>query len=192
MTTEPMDEVAQSLEEWTGPDLPEGPISEEIAALMMRRLSSLTRKVKRREAVALAVLEAARAEAAEWLEAETSSAREQAAQLEARLREWGLDVRDAYGRKSVTFPHGKVATRESGGSWEVVDEAALMEWAQATHPELVVVKTTFRREDAKRGASGLVATEDGEVMDAATSELVPGIKVSPRVVTASVTVGGES
>mgnify|MGYP006947914988 CR=1 FL=1 len=72
------------------------------------------------------------------------------------------------------------------------DEAALLEWAQATHPELVAVKTTFRREEAKRGASGLVATEDGEVMDAATSELVPGIKVSPRIVTASVTVGGES
>ena len=58
-----MDDLTQSVDEWTGPDLPDGPVSEEIAALMMRRLASLSRKIGRREATAAAVLDAERARA---------------------------------------------------------------------------------------------------------------------------------
>ena len=185
-----MDDITQSVDEWTGPDLPDGPVSEEIAALMMRRLASLSRRIGRRERAAAGVLEAERARVAAWLDAETASAREQVAQLEARLSEYALDVRDAYDRKSVSFPHGKVQTRESGGSWEVVDAAAVLEWAEANRPELVQVRKSFTVAEAKRPTSGLVATEFGEVMVAATSEPIPGIKVSPKVVTATVTVDG--
>ena len=188
----PMDDLTQSVEEWTGPDLPDGPISEEIAALMMRRLASLTRKIGRREATAAAVLDAERARVTEWLDAETASAREQAAQLEARLCEWALDMRDAYGRKSVPLPHGKVTTRESGGGWKVVDGDALLEWAKASRPDLVRVKEEFKVADARLGASGLAATDDGEVVVVASGEGVPGIKVEAKVVTASVVIGGAS
>lgn len=187
-----MDEVTQSLEEWDGPELREGPLNDAIAAVMMRRMASLSRKIHRREETAAFALEMERVRVAEWLDAETASAREQVAQLEARLCEYALDVRDAYDRKSVSLPHGKVQTRESGGGWKVVDGPALLEWAKVARPDLVRVKEEFKVADARLGASGLAATDDGEVVVVASGEGVPGIKVEAKVVTASVVIGGAS
>ena len=51
--------------------------------------------------------------------------------------------------------------------------------------ELVKTETKFRISDAKRA---LTATDDGQVIDPATSEVVPGIRVKPSVLTAKVTV----
>ncbi len=91
--------------------------------------------------------------------------------------------------KSVKTPHGVVKTSESGGGWEVADEAALLAWARKAHPEFVkipVVVESFDLAGSKRVLKALDKTNGGEVMDPVTSEIVPGLKTKPTTVGASV------
>jgi hypothetical protein len=83
--------------------------------------------------------------------------------------------------KSVAAPHGTVSTRESGGSWSASDEAVA--WALFAHPELVETTSRLKVADAKRLPG--VRVDAGQVVDA-TGEIIPGIVVSPKVVTATV------
>lgn len=95
--------------------------------------------------------------------------------LQGILESYALHVRAAEGRKTVSLPYGKVATREVKPKWTVTDKAAFEAWAwrngyadtllrTKTEPELNTIKEY------------LVLTEDGDLMTP-SGEPVPGITV---------------
>ena len=172
---------------------PDTVMSDEVAAQLVHALWALRRRIARKEATAAAALAAETARVNAWLEDQTGRSRVEADAIQARLEEWALDVRDASGgrRKSVSFPHGRVVTRESGGGWEVTDRAALLAWAKTYRPGLVETVESVSIAAARRVTSGLAVAVD-EVVDAATGEVVPGLSVAPKLVKASVTVDGAS
>lgn len=156
------------------------------AVWAMRR----ARDVARRRAEIQAIAEEEIDRIQRWASDADAPLARDARYFEGLLIRYALDVRAADPRrKSVTTPYGTVRTRETGGGWTASPEA--LEWARVARPELVKVTETFALSDAKRT---LTATEDG-VVDPATGDLVPGITVAPRTVTATVEVvteGGTS
>lgn len=167
---------------------PVNQMTDVIAALMMQRLDWLTRRIKEAEDIARANIAAETARCNDWFIRKTKADREAAEQIQARLEEWMLDVRDATAGKvkSKSFPHGTVQTREVGGGWK--PSAETLEWAKANRPELVQVVESFALAKAKRA---LAATEAG-VVDPVTGDLVPGLVVEPKDVKVSVVLGGDS
>lgn len=87
--------------------------------------------------------------------------------------------------KSVKLLYATVGTGERGGGW-TVDDAEALPWLMAEHPDLVETINRVKLADAKRVPgwsvdkdTGLVVTPEGEA--------VPGIHVTPKTVTATVT-----
>lgn len=115
--------------------------------------------------------------------------RRRAEYLEGWLAAYVLRERDrTKGRprptKSVKLAYATLSTAERGGAWKVDPEAALP-WLLAYAPDLVETEPKVRLADAKRSsgwivdeASGAVVTPDGEP--------VPGFRVEPKVLTATV------
>jgi hypothetical protein len=152
------------------------------AAWAARRLAQVTRK--RGEIQAIAEQEIARIEA--WATRRDAPLARDAAFFESTLVAYALAVRAADGRrKSVTLPHATVQTRTVGGAWEAAPEA--LAWAAESRPDLVEVTRRFSLSAARRA---LAVTPDG-VVDPTTGDLVPGLTVTPKHVTASVTVDTE-
>ena len=141
-------------------------------------------QLRRREIAAVVDAEVERAQA--WGAVRDETLARDAAFFERLLTDYALWVREQSGgrQKSVSTPYATVRTTTAGGGWEV-DPDAVLSWAEKAHPELVKTETKFRISDAKRA---LTATDDGQVIDPATSEVVPGIRVKPSALTAKVTV----
>lgn len=112
-----------------------------------------------------------------WYSYETRDANESIKFFEHHLAAYALANR-ADDRKSFTFPHGKVSTRQVGATVEITDEAKAIEWAKAHQPELVHVKETI----AKTGW----LIEDGAVRDPDTGQPVDGLSVKPGRITVQV------
>lgn len=66
--------------------------------------------------------------------------------LEDRLAEWALEVRTDR-VKSQALAHGTVATRRTPPKIDVVDEAAVTEWAKVHAPQAVHVETRFLKSE---------------------------------------------
>jgi len=141
-------------------------------------------QLQRREIASVVAAEVERAQA--WGAARDETLARDAAFFERLLADYALWVRaQSNGRqKSVTTPYATVRTGPSGGGWEI-DPDTVLSWARTNRPELVKVEEKFALAAAKRA---LTATGDGTVIDPATSEVVPGVRVKPSVLSAKVTV----
>lgn len=177
--------LAGAPDEWEAPADDEGRErfrirNDRMCAWGVRKLA----EALRRQAQVKAVRDAEVARVDAWAKAESGKFDRDVAYFTAILSEYALDVRDVEDRKSVSTPYGVVQTREGGGGWEVSDEAALIAWAKASRPDLVKVTESFSLADAKR----TLEAADGGVVVPTTGETVPGLKVRPTTVTASVKV----
>ena len=149
------------------------------ATWAMRKLRDIERK--RAEIRSIAEEEIDRVQ--QWATAEDGKFGHEAGYFTALLIDYALRQRaEDPRRKSVSTPHGVVHTRESGGGWTAGPEA--LEWARKARPDLVRVTEAFALADARKA---LTATEAG-VVDPTTGDLVPGVTVAPKTVTASVDV----
>lgn len=105
------------------------------------------------------------------------------------LERYAYEQREATGRKTLTFPSGKVASRESKPAAIVVDEAAVIAWANANLPgELLesVVRTVVSV--SLTGLRDVVTIDaDREKVLYEGGELVPGTDVRPGAVSFTVT-----
>jgi hypothetical protein len=141
-------------------------------------------QLRRREIAAVVAAEVERAQA--WGAARDEALARDAAFFEHLLTDYALWVREQSGgrQKSVSTPYATIRTTTVGGGWEVDTDMAIT-WALAHRPELVKVEERFALGDAKRA---LTATDDGQVIDTSSGEVVPGIRVKPGALTAKVTV----
>jgi Bacteriophage Mu Gam like protein len=157
----------------------------------LRKLGQLEARTRERAAFVAVEMERLKA----WQAHEDRQAERFAAYLTALLRQY-YDQLKAEGKvsarhKGYRLPHGALTTRQAPIEWEV-DEATLLSWAEATHPELVRVtkapawnvikpKLMPARDDPRAEATM-------EVIDTRTGEVrvvpVPGVRVKsgPREV----------
>ncbi|MFZ5852292.1 MAG: host-nuclease inhibitor Gam family protein [Actinomycetota bacterium] len=150
------------------------------AAWAMRKLRQAQARIDEVKAVADAEIERVQA----WAEAAISGHAKDRAYFEGLLVDYALRCREENPKvKSLALPGGRVATRESGGGWTAVDMAALVAWAEARHPDLVEVRKNVPLTAAKRA---LQAAGD-VVVDPDSGEVVPGLAVGPKGITATVT-----
>jgi len=120
-----------------------------------------------------------------WAAAQDDALARDAHWFEGLLTDYALRLRaDTGGRtKSVSTPYGVVKTRESTVTWDI-DQDTVLAWAKTGRPELVKVVESLRLSDAKKA----LKVADGLVIDPATGEAVPGVRILPGGLTASVTV----
>ena len=86
-------------------------------------------------------------------------------QFEAQAREWAKGEADKRRRKSVTLLNGTFAFTAFKAGFKVIDEAAAIEHARETLPELVTVETqTIERERFDKAAYIAAAQDTGEVL----------------------------
>lgn len=87
------------------------------------------------------------------------------------------------GRKTLDLIAGVVKTTASGGGWRVADEDVLVSWLDRVRPELVERAPRVLKAAANKV---LRVAVDGQVVDEASGELVPGVVVEPSRVTVKI------
>jgi hypothetical protein len=124
-----------------------------------------------------------------WAAAEIEKLQGRRDFFEGALKHYALTMReqDPKRNKSVVTPFGTVATTVGREKWSVADETAALDALRGTRPELVVTKESLALGEAKKV---LESTDDGEVIDAETGLVVPGITVEVGPTTARVKLDG--
>lgn len=118
-----------------------------------------------------------------WLEAVNAQHQRDAAYFEGLLVDYALRCRvdPDDGRKTITLPGGKVATRTAQPKVSI-DSEKFIPWAETNAPQLLRVKTEPALADIKEHItttdSGIAVTPDGEV--------IPGVTVTAGDLTANV------
>lgn len=154
--------------------------------MMAERMVRAVARRRRRLATVEALAAARIAEVTAWLDAErhrlsTDWLEEQlAAYHEARL----LDDPRA---KTISLPSGSLKARKTPDQWNVENVETVLSWAHDVRPELIRTKVELDRAEMKRH---LKVAADGVVVDPATSEIAPGVTVTPGEVRFSVEVLG--
>ena len=95
--------------------------------------------------------------------------------FEFHLKNYALDQRRDFDRKSIKLPHGTLSTREGSIAW-AIDEVAFIAWAKVNAPDLVKIVESPRLAEAQKV---LTITEDGSAVSPA-GELVPGVATSQK------------
>jgi hypothetical protein len=124
-----------------------------------------------------------------WAAGQVAELQERRDFFEGHLKQYALDVRAANPRRTtVSTPFGEVQTRNAEGRWQV-DDDLFLPWAKTHRPELVRVVESVELAAAKKALYAV----DGNVVDPASGELVPGVIPGQRSTTARVKVdlGGE-
>lgn len=85
------------------------------------------------------------------------------------------------GRKTITLPHGTVATRPIKQRIAITDPDLLLTWARDNHPDAITVK-----ESVSLTALSKVATIDDGARDD-TGHTIPGTEVTPESISVKVT-----
>lgn len=99
--------------------------------------------------------------------------------LQGILESYALHVRSTEGRKTVSLPYGKIATREVQPKWQVTDRAAFEAWALENHYDDTLLRKKYEPEMGTI-KEYLVLTEDGDLLTP-SGEPVPGITVDTSV-----------
>lgn len=123
-----------------------------------------------------------------WAAAEIEKLQGRRDFFEGALKHYALTMRDQDPKKkSVVTPFGTVATAAGREKWSVADETAALNALRGTRPELVVTKESLALGEAKKV---LEVSDTGEVIDAVTGLVVPGIAVEVGPITAKVKLDG--
>ncbi|QGJ88153.1 host nuclease inhibitor [Arthrobacter phage Edmundo] len=142
------------------------------AALAMRKLASLHKQKAANDSIAESEVN----RVAAWLADVQRPIQNKIAFLEDKLAGFALHERTAHDRKTISLPHGKIATRPIQDEWTVEDRDAFIKWAKESgiadlvkvkeDPALTVIKNALQGND-----DGTVITVEGEP--------VPGVKYTP-------------
>lgn len=152
---------------------------------MLRALRSIRRRQDAHRALIEPELDRLHAEIARleaWATDRNAPLAESAARIERAAEQYAIASRTDR-RKSFATPYGTVQTREAGGGWEVVNSAEVLAWAKDNAPDLVKSTESFVKADANRA---FTVAPTGDVVVKATGQVVPGVSVVPKRVTASV------
>lgn len=94
-------------------------------------------------------------------------------------------------RKSIALPNGTLKSRKGQDSWEYEDEEAFISWARSKHPELVRVTHAVNKADVKKTFRAATPGEEGQAVDPATGEPIPGVTVKPGETRFSIDLGDD-
>lgn len=157
------------------------------ASWAMRKLRAI--RSKQAENKQMAVDEHARIDL--WLDEVNDPLDRDAKYFEAILTDYAIRVRENPddGRKSISLPTGKVATRQGSPKY-TVDAEMFLPWARENAPHLIRVKEepslSAIKEYVVAADDAPVATSDG-VAITSDGEIVPGVHVSSSDVAVTVT-----
>lgn len=142
----------------------------EQAAWAMRKYRRLAQK--RAQHVALANAE--RDRIAAWEQRVTASVDSQMEFFAGHLEGYAMKER-AKGAKSLEFPDGAIKTRQSGAAFEI-DKARFIEWAEDAKRDDLLRVTLAPDMTAIKGS---VVVDNGQVLDPASGEIIPGLLPIP-------------
>jgi hypothetical protein len=149
----------------------------EQASWAMRKYRRLAQK--RAQHVALANAERERIEA--WEQRVTAAVDSRMEFFAAHLEGYAIRER-ANGSKTIEFPDGAIKTRQSGPSYEI-DKARFIEWAEdAERDDLLRISLSPDMTAIK----GFVVVDNGQVLDPASGEIIPGLAPLPERVTVKI------
>lgn len=149
------------------------------ATWAMRKLATIRSKQKENGDIAQTECE----RILEWAESVNKPLDTNASFFENLLMDYGRRQRVEADRKTISLPHGKIATRAGTDKWHVTAEL-LLPWLRENFPELIKVKeepslSALKEAFAERVNDGRIVTEEGEVL--------PGVTVENINMTVSVT-----
>ena len=142
------------------------------AAWAMRKLATIMKAKNANEAIADAEVR----RISKWLEEVQGPLQKQAAFLTDVLTKYAGHERTAHNRKTISLPHGKIATRPVAEKYEVVDKDAFVAWAKESG-----IADLYRvKEDPSLTAIKSALTNDGEsAVITLEGEAVPGLSYTP-------------
>lgn len=153
----------------------------EKAAWAMRKIAWAQEKINEIERVAQAEIERIKA----WVEQATASHRHTMEFFDVPLKEYHRRVLAENPRaKTIRLPHGTLEARSASAAPEVDGDAgreALTAWAQESAPEYVEMEPRLVWGGLKQALQ--VDTDAGQVVYAATGEIVPGVRIKPAETT---------
>ena len=141
------------------------------ALWLMRRLAQTQRRID--EVMRQATVERERID--RWVAANTESNKRNAAFFDEVLGAYLLRCRfdESDGRKSISFPDGKVSSRETPDTIDVEDIDVFVAWAEENgHENWIRVK----KEADKKALKEAVDFMDTTVLDPLTGEIIEGLK----------------
>lgn len=128
------------------------------------KLAAIKTRMKEKEALA----EEKRYKIDAWLESETAKDKQSAEYFESILIEYYQELRASDPKAKLSTPSGKVTSRKLQPKWEYDEERAL-QYFKETHPEIVAVKESFNKAEAKKLLkpleTGQAVDENGEIVD---------------------------
>jgi len=154
------------------------------AAWAMRKLQRLRRQQQTNAAIAADEIEKIEG----WLSDVNRSLDMNATYFEAILGHYALRCRQNPddGRKSISLPAGKIATRIPSAHWHI-DATEFIPWAEAHRPDLLRVKVDPSLSEIKRALAAVVDAPTSDVVDPDSGEIVPGVRISSGDISATVT-----
>lgn len=153
------------------------------AAWAMRKLQRLRRQQRTNEAIASEEIDKIRG----WLGDVNDGLERSATYFEAILSHYALRCRQNPddGRKSISLPAGKIATRTPSPHWHV-DPAHFIPWAETHRPDLLRVKIEPALSEIKRAFAPIFDAPTSDAIDPDSGEVIPGVRISSADVTATV------
>ena len=130
-----------------------------------KKINALNARITEKKQLAEAEIERINS----WLESETKADQQSIEYFEHILVEYYQELRADDPKAKLSTPYGKVTSRKKQPSWEF-DDAATLEYFKANKPELIEVKESFNKTQAKKvfkpvlDATGSVVDENGEIV----------------------------
>lgn len=130
------------------------------------KLASIHARMKEKEQLA----EEKRFKIDTWLETVTAEDKRSAEYFEGLLIAYYQELRSKDPKAKLSTPAGKVTSRKLQPKWEFNEDEAV-EYFKVNHPEIVAVKESFNKADAKKllqalnDDSGQVIDENGEILE---------------------------
>ena len=128
------------------------------------KLAAIKTRMKEKEALA----EEKRFKIDSWLASETAKDKQSAEYFENILIEYYRELRERDPKAKLSTPAGKVTSRKLQPKWEFDEERAI-EYFKLAHPEIIAVKESFNKAEAKKLLQpiglNLVTDENGEVLE---------------------------
>jgi hypothetical protein len=154
------------------------------AAWAMRKL----RRIRQQQQTNQQVAEEEHQRVQEWLDEVNRGLNRSATYFEAILSHYALRCRQDPndGRKSISLPTGKIATRNPALHWHV-DPTEFVPWAEAHRPDLLRVKVDPALAEIKRAFAPVFDAPTSDAVDPDSGEMIPGIRISSGDLTATVT-----
>lgn len=131
-----------------------------------KKISALNARIGEKEELAESEIERVKS----WLESESKADKESIEYFEALLVNYYKRLRADDPKAKLSTPYGKVTSRKKQPSWEF-DDLETLKYFKTNHPELIEVKESFNKTQAKKvfnpilNELGSVVDENGEVVE---------------------------